>query len=209
MNWITRAAVEKKRGTFDEWDAKNDWVDLFLIPQSRTGATNFIVDEFTSMIGGLENEADEARRNKKFGELFGQYITRYVNPLFQVVELERAAGFRTNERKISGQDMIITNPQFRQGATRQATSRGMIDPDREEELLSKQTITDTGEKRDYILTKLFLGTSLRERNETLDYFSSIGIDDPNFTLGSKHRMYSVQNYQNENVQRLSGTQAMH
>jgi len=202
MNWITRAAVETKRGTFDEWDAKNDWVDLFLIPQSRTGATNFIVDEFTSMIGGLDNEPDEARRSKKFGELFGQYITRVINPLFQVVELERSAGFRTNERKISGQDMIITNPQFRMGATRQATSRGLIDPDREEELLSKQTITDTGEKRDYILTKLFLGTSLRERNDTLDYFSSIGIDDPNFTLGSKHRMYSVQNYQNEKVSKM-------
>jgi len=98
--------------------------------------------------------------------------------------------------------MIITDPQFQIGATRQATSRGMIDPDREEELLSKQTITDTGEKRDYILTKLFLGTSLRERNETLDYFSSIGIDDPNFTLGSKHRMYSVQNYQNEKVSQM-------
>ena len=202
MNWIARAAVEKKRGTFDDWDAKNDWVDLFLVPQSRTGAANFIVDEFTSMIGGLENEADEARRNKKFGELFGQYVTRFANPLFQVVELERAAGFRTNERKISGQDMIITDPQFQIGAGRQATSRGMIDPDREEELLSKQTITDTGEKRDYILTKLFLGTSLRERNETLDYFSSIGIDDPNFTLGSKHRMYSVQNYQNEKVSQM-------
>lgn len=202
MNWIARAAVEKRRGTFDDWDAKNDWVDLFLVPQSRTGAANFIVDEFTSMIGGLENEADEARRNKKFGELFGQYVTRFVNPLFQVVELERAAGFRTDERKISGQDMIITDPQFQIGAGRQATSRGMIDPDREEELLSKQTITDTGEKRDYILTKLFLGTSLRERNETLDYFSSIGIDDPNFTLGSKHRMYSVQNYQNEKVSEM-------
>ncbi len=202
MNWIARAAVEKKRGTFDDWDAKNEWVDLFLIPQGRTGATNFIVEEFTSMIGGLENEADEARRDKKFGELFGQYITRYVNPLFQVVELERAAGFRTNERKISGQDMIITDPQFQIGARRQATSRGMIDPDREEELLSKQTITDTGEKRDYILTKLFLGTTLRERNSTLDYFSSLGIDDPNFTLGSKHRMYSVQNYQNEKVSQM-------
>merc|ERR1711965_1146917 len=91
---------------------------------------------------------------------------------------------------------------FQIGARRQATSRGMIDPDREEELLSKQTITDTGEKRDYILTKLFLGTSLRERNETLDYFSSLGIDDPNFTLGSKHRMYSVQNYQNEKVSEM-------
>ena len=202
MNWIARASVEKRRGTFEDWDAKNEWVDLFLIPQGRTGATNFIVDEFTSMIGGLENEADEARRNKKFGELFGQYVTRFVNPLFQVVELERAAGFRTDERKISGQDMIITDPQFQIGATRQATSRGMIDPDREEELLSKQTITDTGEKRDYILTKLFLGTSLRERNETLDYFSSLGIDDPNFTLGSKHRMYSVQNYQNEKVSEM-------
>ena len=116
-----------------------------------------------------------------------------------MVELERAAGFRTDERKISGQDLIITDPQFQIGATRQARSRGMIDSDREEELLSKQTITDTGEKRDYILTKLFLGTTLRERNSTLDYFSSIGIDDPNFTLGSKHRMYSVQNYQNEKV----------
>ena len=75
MNWIARAAVEKRRGTFGDWDAKNDW----FIPsaKSRTGAANFIVDEFTSMIGGLENEADELEEIKNSGVIWPGYNTFY------------------------------------------------------------------------------------------------------------------------------------
>lgn len=202
MNWIVRAAVEREKGTFDDWDAKNDWVELFLVPQGRTGVTNVIVDEFSSMIGGLENIPDEAKRDLAFGKLFGQYITRFANPLFQAVEAERAMGFRTTERRQSGTDFLVDDPQFEIGATRQAISRGLVDPDFEEELPPRETVTGTGRERSFILSKVLLGTSLRERNDTLDYLSEIGIDDPNFTLGSKHKVYSVRDWQDGKVSEM-------
>lgn len=199
MNWIVRAAVERNKGTFDDWDAKNDWVELFLVPQGRTGVTNVLVEEFSSMISGLENEPDEAKRDLLFGKIFGQYVTRFANPLFQVVEAERAMGFRTTERKQSGTDFLIDDPQFQIGATRQAISRGLVDPDYEDQLPRRETVTNTGEERRYIWAKLLGGTSLRERNETLDYLSEIGMDDPKFTLGSRHKIYSVRDWQDSKV----------
>jgi len=199
MSWIIQATRERNRGTFDQWDAKNDWIELFAGAQSRTGVTNIIVDEFTDMIGGVDKEADEAKRDQAMGRILGAYATRFINPLFQVVELERKMGFRTEERKETRQDFLISDDNLEIGLTRQARSRGLMDPDEEAALMQRQTITNTGETRDNIMWRLLAGRSLRDRDGTLNFFSSIGIDDPNFDLGSKHKMISVQTYQNEKV----------
>ena len=199
MSWIIQATRERNRGTFDQWDAKNDWLELFAGAQSRTGVTNILVEEFTNMIGDVDKEADAAKLDQIIGKALGAYATRFVNPLFQVVEAERKMGFRTTERKEARQDFLITDPNFQLGFTRQARSRGLMDPDAEAAMDQKQTITDTGETRDNIMWRLLAGRSLRDRDSTLNFFSSIGIDDPNFDLGSKHKMISVQTYQNEKV----------
>ena len=202
MSWIIRASREREAGTFDEWDAKNDYLELFLGGgQARTGATNFAIDYFTDLLGDVQDAPAGAKRDLALGKALGTYVTRFLNPLFQTVELEREMGIRTDERKQSGKDFLITDNQFQIGTSKQVTSRAgnLFDPEIERQMNNKVTITDTGETRDNILFKIFLGTNMREKNDRLDYFAEIGIDDPNFQLGSKHTMYSVQDYQNEKV----------
>jgi len=199
MSWIIQATRERNRGTFDQWDAKKDWLQLFVGAQGRTGVTNILVEEFTNLIGDVDSDADEAKLDQIIGRALGSYATRFANPLFQIVEAERKMGFRTTERKEARQDFLITDNNMQVGITRQARSRGLMDPDAEEALMQKQTITNTGETRDNIMWRLLAGRALNDRNATLNFFSSIGIDDPNYTLGSKHKMISVQSYQNEKV----------
>ena len=202
MSWIIRASRENKAGTFNEWDQKNDYLELFLGGgQARTGVTNVAVDYFTDLLGGIQDEPSEAKRDLLIGKIIGAYTTRFLNPLFQTVELERSMGIRTTDRKQAGDDFLITDEQLRLGAQKPVKSRAgrLFDPKIEYQMSNKVTVTDTGETRDNILFKIFLGTNLRKKNDTLDYLSSIGIDDPNFTLGSKHKMYSVQDYQNQKV----------
>ena len=199
MSWIIQATRERNRGTFDQWDAKKDWLQLFVGAQGRTGVTNILVEEFTNLIGDVDSDADEAKLDQIIGRALGSYATRFANPLFQIVEAERKMGFRTTERKEARQDFLITDNNMQVGITRQARSRGLMDPDAEEALMQKQTITNTGETRDNIMWRLLAGRALNDRNATLNFFSSIGIDDPNYTLGSKHKMISVQTYQNEKV----------
>ena len=202
MSWIIRASRENKAGTFNEWDQKNDYLELFLGGgQARTGVTNVAVDYFTDLLGGVQDAPTEARRDLMIGKIISAYTTRFLNPLFQTVELEREMGIRTTDRKQAGEDFLITDNQFQKGTEKQVKSRAgkLFDPEIERQMSNKVTVTDTGETRDNILFKIFLGTNIRKKNETLDYLSSIGIDEPNFTLSSKHKMYSVQDYQNQKV----------
>ena len=202
MSWIIRASRERKAGTFNEWDQKNDYLELFLGGgQARTGATNFAIDYFTDLLGDVQDAPAGAKRDLALGKALGTYVTRFLNPLFQTVELERSMGIRTTDRKQAGDDFLITDEQFRLGAQKPVKSRAgrLFDPKIEYQMSNKVTVTDTGETRDNILFKIFLGTNLRKKSDTLDYLSSIGIDDPNFTLGSKHKMYSVQDFQNQKV----------
>lgn len=199
MNWIARAAVERNNGTFDQWDAKDEWLELFFGMQQRAGVSNVITEELTSMLSGAANEADAAKRDKIFGRVFGQYVTGFLNPYFQVIELERDMGLRTTERKEAGKDFIITDNQFLNETKRSLMQRGGLDPEEEALLPKRETVTDTNEKRQYIKSRIFAGINVKERNETLEYLQEIGITDPNFTLGSKHKMKTVQNYQNEKV----------
>jgi hypothetical protein len=202
MSWILRAHREAQAGTFDDWDAKNDYLELFLGGgQARTGVTNIAVDYFTDLLGGVQDAPAGAKRDLALGKALGAYATRFINPLFQTIELEREMGIRTTDRKQSGKDFLITDNQFQIGTSKQPTSRAgnLFDPEIEKQMSNKVTITDTGETRDNILFKIFLGTNIRERNAKLDYFSEIGIDDPNFQLGSDHSMYSVQDFQNEKI----------
>lgn len=201
MNWIVRAAVENDNGTFDQWDAKDDWLELFFGMQQRAGVSNVITDEFTSLMSGVADETDEAKRDRVFGRLLGQYLTTFVNPYFQVIEMERDIGFRTTERKEAGRDFIITENQFLNETERAMLQRGGIDPNEEALLPKRETVTDTQEKRQYIKSRIFAGVSVEERNEVIDYLQEIGITEPNFTLGSRHKMYSVRNYQDEQVSR--------
>lgn len=199
MNWIARAAVERDNGTFDMWDAKDEWLELFFGMQQRAGVSNVITDELTSMLSGAANETDAAKRDKIFGRVFGQYVTGFLNPYFQVIELERDMGIRTTERKEAGKDFIITDNQFLNETKRSLMQRGGLDPEEEALLPKRETVTDTNEKRQYIKSRVFAGITVKERNETIQYLQEIGITDPNYTLGSKHKMKTVQNYQNEKV----------
>jgi len=199
MNWIVRAAVERENGTFDMWDAKDEWMELFFGMQQRAGVSNVITEELTSMLSGAANETDAAKRDKIFGRVFGQYVSGFLNPYFQVIELERDMGLRTTERKEAGRDFIISDNQFLNETKRSLMQRGGFDPEEEALLPKRETVTDTNEKREYIKSRIFAGINVKERNETLKYLQEIGITDPNYTLGSKHRMKTVQNYQNEKV----------
>ena len=199
MNWIVRAAVERKNGTFDQWDAKNEWLDLFFGMEQRAGVGNIVTDEFTSLMGGVANETDEAKRDRLFGRLFGQYMTTFINPYFQVIEAERDLGFRTTDRAEAGKDFIISDNQFLNETKRSIVQRGGLDPDEEANLPKRETVTDTNEERKYIKSRILLGVSASEQNEIIDYLQEIGITDPNYTLGSRHKMYSVRNYQDERV----------
>ena len=199
MNWIARAAVERNNGTFDQWDAKDEWLELFFGMQQRAGVSNVITEELTSMLSGAANEADAAKRDKIFGRVFGQYVTGFLNPYFQVIELERDMGLRTTERKEAGKDFIITDNQFLNETKRSLMQRGGLYPEEEALLPKRETVTNTNEQRQYIKSRIFAGINVKERNETLEYLQEIGITDPNFTLGSKHKMKTVQNYQNEKV----------
>ena len=49
MNWIVRAAVERENGTFDMWDAKDEWMELFFGMQQRAGVSNVITEELTAL----------------------------------------------------------------------------------------------------------------------------------------------------------------
>lgn len=201
-NWITRAAVESANGTYSEWDGKDDWIELFFGMQGRTGVTNVLVDEFTDLIGGVQNEPDEAKRDAIMGRVVGQFVSSYFAPFRQWTELEREMGFRTQDRKEAGDDFIISDNQFFKETKRSWIQQYGGNPQEEMERPNRETVTNLDEKREYILPKIFLGLSLREQNDMRDYFYSIGITDPNFTLGSSHKMKSVQNYQNEMVSKM-------
>lgn len=201
-NWITRAAVEHSNGTYSEWDGKDDWIELFFGMQGRSGVANVLVDEFTDLIGGVQNEPDEAKRDAIMGRVVGQFFSRYFAPFRQWTELEREMGFRTQDRKEAGEDFIVSDNQFFKETKRSWVQQYGGNPQEELERPNRETVTNLEEKREYIIPKIFLGLSLREQDDMRDYFYSIGITDPNFTLGSKHKMKSVQNYQNEMVSKM-------
>jgi len=205
MNWIGRATNEFVDGTLGSWDGFSKFYELFLGGASiRAGASNIIVEELRSL-GESVDAADpisSKKRDAAFAKMFGQWMTSWGSVLFQVVDLERGLGDRTTTRKEVAPEFTLEGDlsQMQVQTRRSARQRGaLMSAEEEGALPDRQTVTDTEEERTGGLLKLVAGIDLKEVNEDVRYLHSIGFDEVNFSLGSRHKLRSVRNEQNEKM----------
>ena len=203
MNWIGRASNEYTDGTLESWDGMGKFFELFLGGASiRAGTGNIIVEELQSLGAGIDggDKLSDIKRNEAIAKVFGQWMTSWGAALFQVIDLDRALGIRTTDRKEVAPEFTLDSElsQLQIQTRRSAEQRGgLMTPEEEAALPNRQTVTNTEEKRTGGLLKLIGGVNLKDTNDDIEYLYSIGYDDVNFSLGSRHKLRSVRNEQNE------------
>lgn len=202
-NWIGRAVNEIKDGTMESWDGADKFFELFLGGAGlRAGAGNIVVEELQSLGASIDggDKLSKEKRREAIAKVFGQWMTSWGAPLFQMIDLDRGLGIRTTDRKEVAPEFTLDNElsQVQIQARRSAEQRGgLMTAEEEAALPDRQTVTGSEEKRTGGLLKLFGGIDLKDRNDDIEYLYSIGYDDPNFALGSRHKIRSVRNEQNE------------
>ena len=158
------------------------------------------------MFSGENDLVKSERAAKSFGRLFGNYISSWGVQIAQIVDMQRALGFRTKEKKDVRKDPVLGDPAQtlwnelgRPWQSRVPTP--IWRPGEEEAFPARVSLTTDDPERQRIAAKVSLGLNFESRDsKQAEFLEKLGWQT--WQLGSKSRYPSIQNIENEQLKRV-------
>jgi len=199
--WFGEAARRIKNDTFNDWFNKKEATETFFGQSFRTCTGNIFIQEMADILSGAEDPAGQSKAGKALGRIAGDYISSVIVPLTQVVDAQRATGYRTTEYADYAED--TTDQGFFEGVGTQVKrslgSRGFLnitDPSSDKDRPRRESIFSSDRKRENVALNLGLGISTVTRDdEYAEYIQGMGFTE--FELSSKSRTPSIRNRENK------------
>lgn len=194
--YLGEATKRLMDGTFDDWFNSQEFVELFVGTNVRTGVGNSILDEVTNIASGEDLTAGETA-GRALGRPLGNYLATWLVPFAQMVEAERATGHRGTEYKDMASDPTLDfQSTLMNELSRPFKQRGFgISAEEEAAAPSREFLFAETKERVSPLSRVFLGLNLSTKDsEEGEYLRNLGFQD--YLLGSRSKVPSIRRFEN-------------
>lgn len=190
--WIAELGKRNDDGSLNKWletSGFREGMEAFVGTNIRTGSGGVLFQDITNIFSSVDAGAGE-KSIETLGKLFGEYATTYLTPLNQVIETQRALGYRPdeyvdnrNEPNPTGTLFFGKDSAFVKGFLDSPRRRGMttfFSPSDEEKRPARETLFQDGdvEPRVGTLSKVFTGiTQRKDVSETGKFLMGLGFAD--------------------------------
>lgn len=195
--YIGEAAKQIQQGTFENWFKPKEFADTFIGVNIRTGVGNSLVQEIANLASGTDLTAGEAI-GRSTGRALGNYLSTWMVPFAQVIELERALGMRGLEFKDVAKDPTLSGfDAFLSALARPFRARGFgVSPAEEAAMPAREPVFQEAPERVAPLAKVLLGLTLTKADsEEGEYLGKFGYTD--FEIGSRSLVPTVRRFENQ------------
>ena len=194
--YLGEATKRLMDGTFDDWFNSQEFVELFVGTNVRTGVGNSILDEVTNIASGEDLTAGETA-GRALGRPLGNYLATWLVPFAQMVEAERATGHRGTEYKdMAGDPTLDFETTLMNELSRPFKQRGFgVSAEEEAAAPSREFLFAESKERVSPLSRVFLGLNLSTKDsEEGEYLRNLGFQD--YLLGSRSKVPSIRRFEN-------------
>ena len=199
--WVGEFAKRMGNGTLTDWLDMKEAKDTFLGINLRTGVGNSLFEEIAGIIevNDLRGREDAA---KLLGGALGNYFSTWLVPAAQIIDAQRAMGYRGLEYRETKQDPNLTfYDTFVNAVNHPIKARGfdtIFSPSSESEKYKIKEDIFKNKKRTAPAGKVFFGLNFKGKaSKYEDYVVSKGFQP--WELGSRSKVPSVRNLENKYI----------
>jgi len=183
--WIAEWLKRKGDGSLNNWMGQQGYkegVEAFIGTNVRTGVGGTVFQDVSKIFSESDALAGE-RAQEYFGKTFGEYASTFLTPINQVIETQRAFGFRSDEFRDRRKEPTFEGQPFLRSFSGIFERKGYLDlftPSKEGEAPLRETIFQEGESEARVmpLLKVFTGISLKEDvSKTGKFLNDLGFAD--------------------------------
>jgi len=197
----------------DKGNIAKEFAQTFIGSNIRSGVGEGIVSEVMDLYKGVTGSQtgliDSERSAKTFGRLLGNYMATWAVPLAQIVDAQRALGFRTTEKKDAARDPVLgdTKQTFLDNLTRPFRSRigesvnDILRPSKagDLKLSRRQEVRTSDPERKRVGAKVLSGLNFGpDDGEEVQYLQKVFNYAP-WKIGSKDKRPHIRSYENAKI----------
>ena len=196
--WAGEAVRRLKNNTFADWYDHREATQTFMGTNVRIGAANVIIEDIISIIG-----ADDPVTGEDIGKTtaaaIGNYLSTFITPLNQVVEIQRATGHRGMDYMDAAEDPTLkSTDNYWSEFTRPFRARGyntILDPSSEADGPEREFTFSSDKRRARPLLKATLGINLFNKDDDHgQFFKELGYTE--YGLSSRSKIPSIRREEN-------------
>ena len=190
-----------------------EFMQTFVGSNIRSGVGEGIVSEIMDLYKGVTGSQtgliDSERSAKAFGRLLGNYMSSWAVPLAQIVDAQRAMGFRTTEKTDASRHPVVGDSKktFMDNLTQPFRSRvgekfiDVLEPAKagDKDLPSRQDIATADTDRKRVGAKVLAGLNFGpDDGPEVQYLQNVFNYAP-WKIGSKDKRPHIRRYENEQM----------
>jgi hypothetical protein len=182
----------------DWFDAK-EASETFLGASARTGASNVLISEISNILSDGGDLVGNEKLQKAAGRLIADYLTTWAIPITQVVEAQRATGYRPTTYVDKSTDEAPTiGGEIKRGFAQRGVSN-LFTPSEEFTEEEREFVFSPDKEREGIVGSLLFGITKFTKDEDYgEYLTDKGFTE--FEVGSRSRMASTRRAENKVLQ---------
>ena len=186
-------------GTFMDWFDAKEASETFLGASARTGASNVLISEISNILSDGGDLVGNEKLQKAAGRLIADYLTTWAIPITQVVEAQRATGYRPTTYVDKSTDEAPTiGGEIKRGFAQRGVSN-IFTPGEEFAEEEREFVFSPDKKREGIVSSLLFGITKFTKDEDYgEYLTDKGFTE--FEIGSRSRMASTRRAENKILQ---------
>jgi len=213
FNWLAQAAIDEENGVFrDKFNEKAGWLNfkkLFLSSSLRSTNQYSIIEDVSSMFDATDLDGGE-KLQRSAGKLLSNYVKSWLAQFSQVVNIDRARGYRTDVVK----ELNTVDPAFGAAPTLDNMIPDVFGSAFEGPLRTAGITTTADEERDAVnksdvfmpegfrrrlqTSRVLLGVSATDRKTPEgEYLTKYGV---NYTLASRSKFPAVETVENAMIE---------
>ena len=196
--WAGEAVRRIKNGTFGDWYDHREATQTFLGTNVRVGAANVIIEDIISLVGAEDSVTGEDLSKTGMAAL-GNYLSTFVTPMNQVIEIQRATGHRGMDYMDAAEDPTLkASDNYFSEFTRPFRARGyntLFNPASEADGPEREFTFSSDKRRSRPLLKATLGINLFNKDDDHgQFFKELGYTE--FGLSSRSKIPSIRRAEN-------------
>jgi len=196
--WAGEAVRRIKNGTFGDWYDHREATQTFLGTNVRVGTANVIIEDIISLVGAEDSVTGEDLSKTAFAAL-GNYLSTFVTPMNQVIEIQRATGNRGMDYMDAAEDPTLkASDNYFSEFTRPFRARGyntLFNPASEADGPEREFTFSSDKRRSRPLLKATLGINLFKKDDDHgQFFKELGYTE--FGLSSRSKIPSIRRAEN-------------
>jgi len=192
----------------DKGNIAKEFAQTFIGSNIRSGVGDGIVSEIMDLYKGVTGSKtgliDSQRAARSFGRLLGNYLSSWAVPLAQIVDVQRAIGWRPSEKKDAAREPVIgdAGKTFVDNLTQPWRARVGVNPfdtQAEKALRRRQEIATDDPERKRPAAKILTGLNFGpEDGPEVQYLQKVFNYAP-WKIGSKDKRPRIRAWENENL----------